>query len=70
MRFADHGGRLRTALDLGRLVELRIVRTPVRVELHAVFRLPPVPEPVGEPSNPVGMDKGLTNRLALCDNSY
>ncbi len=70
VRFADRGGRLRTALDEGRLVELRIVRTPLRVELHAVFHLPPVPEPVGEPSNPVGMDKGLTNRLARCDGSY
>ncbi len=70
VRFADRGGRLRTALDQGRLVELRIVRTSLRVELHAVFRLPPVPASTGEPVNPVGMDKGLTNRLALCDGSY
>jgi len=70
VRFADRGGRLRTALDQGRLVELRIVRTPNRVELHAVFRLPPTPEPVGEPANPVGMDKGLRTRLARCDGSY
>ncbi len=70
VRFADRGGRLRTALDQGRLVELRIVRTPVRVELHAVFRHPPVPEPTGEPSNPVGMDKGLRTRLARCDGRY
>ena len=70
VRFGDRKGRLRAALDEGRLVELRIVRTPLRVELHAVFRHPPVPEPVGEPSNPVGMDKGLTTRLAFCDGSY
>ncbi len=70
VRFADRGGRLRTALEDGRLVELRIVRTPVRVELHAVFRHAATPEPVGEPSNPVGMDKGLTNRLVLRDGSY
>ena len=70
VRFADRHGRLRTALEDGRLVELRIVRTPVRVELHAVFRHVGVPEPVGEPSNPVGMDKGLTTRLAFCDGGY
>ena len=71
IRFADRGGsRLRTALEDGRLVELRIVRTPLRVELHAVFRVPQVPEPVGEPVNPVGIDKGLRTRLALCDGSY
>ncbi len=70
VRFADRGGRLRTALDQGRLVELRIVRTPVRVELHAVFRHAATPEPVGEPSNPVGMDKGLRTRLARCDGRY
>ena len=70
VRFADRGGRLRTALDQGRLVELRIVRSSVRVELHAVFRLPPVTEPTGEPSNPVGLDKGLRTRLAFCDGRY
>ncbi len=70
VRFMDRGGRLRTALSDGRLVELRIVRTPLRVELHAVFRHAATPEPTGEPSNPVGMDKGLTTRLARCDGSY
>ena len=70
VRFADRHGRLRSALDHATLVELRIVRTPLRVELHAVFRHPAVADPTGEPTNPVGMDKGLTNRLAFCDGSY
>ena len=70
IRFADRSGRLGAALSEGTLVELRIVRTVLRVELHAVFRHPHVPDPTGEPTNPVGMDKGLTNRLALCDGDY
>ena len=70
IRFADRGSRLRTALEDGKLVELRIVRTSRRVELHAVVRVPHVPEPTGEPVNPVGLDKGLRTRLALCDGSY
>ena len=70
IRFADRGSRLRAALEQGKLVELRIVRTSRRVELHAAVRVPPVPEPVGEPVNPVGLDKGLKTRLALCNGSY
>ena len=70
IRFADRGGRLRTALGDGTLVELRIVRTPLRVELHAVFRHAATPDPTGEPSNPVGIDKGLSERMALCDGTY
>ncbi len=71
MRFADRGGRLRTALEVGKLVELRIVRTSRRVELHAAVRVPmSEQEPVGEPVNPVGMDKGLRTRLAFCNGSY
>ena len=70
VRFADRGDRLRTALDEGTLVELRIVRTPLRVELHAVFRHAAPPDPTGEPTNPVGIDKGLTTRLALSDGRY
>ena len=70
VRFADRNGRLVSALGDGTLVELRVVRTPLRVELHAVFRHAATPDPTGEPSNPVGIDKGLTNRMALCDGSY
>ena len=40
VRFADRGGRLRSHLDEGKLVEIRLVRTALRVEIHAVFRLP------------------------------
>ena len=47
-----------------------MVRTPLRVELHAVFRLPAPDVPEGAPSNPVGIDKGLTNRMALSDGTY
>ncbi|MCE2529105.1 MAG: transposase [Acidimicrobiia bacterium] len=67
VRFADRHGRLRSALNNGALVELRIVRTPLRVELHAVFRHPHIPDPTGEPMNPVGADKGLAGRLVLSD---
>ena len=70
VRFADRHGRLRTALGEATLAELRIVRTPLRTELHAVVRHPATPDPTGEPTNPVGMDKGLTNRLARCDGTY
>ncbi len=67
IRFEDRGGRIRAALTDGKLVELRVVRTALRVELHAVFRLPAPPEPDYEPTRPVGIDKGLVTRLALCD---
>ena len=70
VRFADRGGRLRSALEEGKLVELRVVRTPLRVELHAVFRHQTAAVADTEPSNPVGVDKGLTNRLALSDGTY
>ena len=70
VRFADRHGRLRTALGEATLAELRIVRTPLRTELHAVVRHAATPDPTGEPTNPVGMDKGLTNRLARCDGTY
>ncbi len=71
VRFADQGGRLAAALNNGALAELRVVRTPLRVEVHAVFRLPAVPEPDGDdPSNPVGVDKGLKARLVLSDGTH
>ena len=67
VRFEDKHSRMRTALADGKLVELRVVRTALRVEVHAVFRLPAVTAPTGEATKPVGIDKGLITRLALSD---
>ena len=69
LRFRDKGNRLATALGCGaRVVELRVVRTALRVEVHAVVKHsradnPPAEEPV----RPVGVDVGLRSRRALSD---
>ncbi|MCE2527613.1 MAG: transposase [Actinomycetia bacterium] len=70
LRFRDKGRRLATALEGGgKAVMLRIVRTPLRTELQVVIRHPD--RDTGseslEPSNPVGVDKGLSYRLTLSD---
>ena len=49
--------------------ELRVVRTPLRTEIHVVVRHPEGEMPQVEPSNPVGIDVGLTQRLTLSDGS-
>ena len=68
LRFRDKGQRLATALELGaRLVELRVVRTPLRTEIHAVMKHPPCEMPKTEPRIPIGIDRGLKVRLALSD---
>lgn len=69
LRFVDRAGRIRAALDAGKLVELRVTRTALRVEMHVVVRLPAPPEPDYEPVRPVGIDKGLRVRLALSDST-
>ena len=71
LRFRDKGDRLATALAAGaKLAELRVVRTPLRTEIHAVVRHPPCEMPVKEPVNPAGIDRGLKVRLALSDGTF
>ena len=68
LRFRDKGHRLAAAVEGGaKVVELRVVRTPLRTEIHVVVRHPEVEMPQVEPSNPVGIDVGLTERLTLSD---
>ena len=68
LRFRDKGHRLAAAVEGGaKVVELRVVRTPLRTEINVVVRHPEVEMPQAEPSNPVGIDVGLTERLTLSD---
>ena len=70
LRFRDKGDRLGIALGGGaRVKELRVVRTPLRTEIHVVVRHPEREMPQVEPSNPLGIDVGLTQRLTLSDGS-
>ena len=75
LRFADRWDRLATALaDGARVVELRVVATPIRVEVHAVVRHPHTPDtPDTEPAPvvvPVGLDMGLKSRIATSDGEH
>ena len=45
--------------------ELRVVRTPLRTEVHAVVKHLPCEMPAREPENPVGIDLGLKHRLVV-----
>ena len=68
LRFRDKGHRLADAVEGGAKVrELRVVRTPLRTELHVVVRHPETEAPLVAPANPVGIDVGLTHRLTLSD---
>ncbi len=68
LRFRDKHHRLATALGSGaNLKELRVVRTPLRTEIHAVVKHPPCDTPAREPTNPVGIDLGLKHRLVVSD---
>ena len=68
LRFRDKGNRLAMALGSGaKLSELRVVRTPLRTEIHAVVKHPPCEMPAREPENPVGIDLGLKHRLVISD---
>ena len=69
IRFEDKHDRLITALESGRLVELQVVSTPLRVEIHVVIKHPDR-APVAEPVNPVGLDKGLKSRLVTSDGEH
>ena len=44
-----------------------MVRTPLRAEIHVVVRHPECPAGERDPTNPVGIDVGLTERLTLSD---
>ena len=49
-----------------RIQEARIVSTPLRTEIHLVVRtVVPDPVPPTNPSNPVGIDLGVTKRVTL-----
>ena len=68
LRFRDKGHRLEKALGTGAVAkELRVVRTPLRVELHVVLRHPRRELPDREVTNPVGIDKGIRHRMTLSD---
>ena len=69
-RFCDRNGRLAAAVAGGKVVELRVVRTPLRVELHVVVGHDADTTVVSAPLNPVGIDKGLSTRMALSDGRY
>ncbi len=68
VRFRDKGNRIATALGMGASVkELRVVRTPLRVELHVVLKHPDRELPERPITNPVGVDKGIHHRMTLSD---
>ena len=50
----------------GRIQEARVVSTPLRTEIHLVVRtVTPDPAHPANPSNPVGIDLGVTKRVTL-----
>ena len=68
VRFRDKGNRLEKAFGMGATVkELRVVRTPLRVELHVVLKHPDRELPERPIANPVGIDKGIRHRMTLSD---
>ena len=67
-RFRDKGHRLEKAFGLGAKVkELRVVRTPLRTEVHVVLKHPDRALPSRPVRNPVGVDKGIRHRMTLSD---
>ena len=62
------GARLGT-LDDHEVLELRVVRTALRTEVQIVVR-EPVPDPIGEPQHPAGLDAGVKQRFTLSDGSF
>ena len=56
LKFRDKGDRLGIALGGGAKVkELRVVRTPLRTEIHVVVKHPERETPQVELTNPVGI---------------
>ncbi len=71
VRFRDKGNRIAAALGMGASVkELRVVRTPLRVELHVVLKHPERELPERPVTNPVGIDKGIADRLIFSDGTH
>ena len=68
LRFHDKDNRLEKAFGMGASVkELRVVRTPLRTELHVVLKHPDREMPVRPIADPVGIDKGIKHRMTLSD---
>ena len=68
LRFRDKGNRLKKAFGMGASVKkIRVVRTPLRTELHVVLKHPDREMPVRPIANPVGIDKGIKHRMTLSD---
>ena len=68
LRFSDRSNRLSTALGLGgEVAELRVVRTPLRTEVHVVVKHPERPMAEKEPQHPVSIDLRLHTRLHTSD---
>ena len=67
LRTLDQSNRLSAALGIGaKVVELRVVRTPLRTEVHVVVKHPERSVPlVTDTENPVGIDMGLKTRMTL-----
>lgn len=61
-------GRRLAELDEFEVLELRVVRTALRVELHVVIR-EPAPAQSHIASNPVGLDAGIRRRYTLSDDT-
>ena len=61
------GERL-AGLDDYEVLELRVVRTALRVELHVVIH-EPVPAQIAVADNPVGLDAGIKHRYTFSDGS-
>ena len=71
LRFRDKGHRLEKALGIGASVkELRVVRTPLRTEIHMVLKHPDRELPKTPVTNPVGIDTGIADRLIFSDGMH
>ena len=67
LRILDRNDRPAVAVGHGaKVVELRVVRTPLRTEGHVMVKHPErAVSLMSDPQNPVGVDMGLKNRMTL-----
>ena len=71
IRFEDKHDRIATAIGGGgRVLELRVARSALRVEVHVVVKHPSRPVEESTPTRPVGIDKGLKHRVVTSDGHY
>ena len=71
IRFEDKHDRIATAIGGGgRVLELRVARSALRVEVHVVIKHPARPWTEKAPTRPVGIDKGLKYRVVTSDGHY